>query len=652
MVTVRYGGKEGRAYTLDYSEQLVAVRTVARDSLERTPLSPGAQESLIGLDVEAQFREAGVEVLTAGSTPRRDSVRAALKAEASVRFAGRVLVGEDGVEPVLYTENLFVRFAREVTREDAHGIFRDAGLQVKRELRYASNAYFVEATEGIGLEIFDIAERLLDQDAVDLCHPELIRKVRRRLAFPMQWHLGPTTINGKNIVAHANVEAAWQLTRGEGTVIAIIDDGVDIGHPEFARPNKVVFPRDALFNTSDPRPGQGNNHGTACAGVACADGLDGASGVAPAAKLMPIRMVADLGSQAEAEAFAWAADHGADVISCSWGPQDGNPRNPNDPLHFRTVPLPDSTRLAIDYATNQGREGRGCVVFFAAGNGNEDVGRDGYASYPRVTAVAACNDRGTRSFYSDFGDAVWCAFPSSDPIPASQVPGIWTTDRRGHDGYNFGSASRGDAAGDYTNSFGGTSSACPGAAGVAALVIARNPELRWDQVKEILKRACDQIDPAGGGYDATGHSKLYGFGRLDARRAVDLAGPPQPAPTAIFAVRQDVPIPDLGTAMLSVDVADARAVKALRVAVDIRHTYRGDLVVTLMPPAGAGNPVVLHDRAGGSSDDLVLVYDSLRVPALGQFTNRSAQGKWSLEVRDRAARDIGTLKKLELQIDF
>ncbi len=52
--------------------------------------------------------------------------------------------------------------------------------------------------------------------------------------------------------------------------------------------------------------------------------------------------------------------------------------------------------------------------------------------------------------------------------------------------------------------------ACPGAAGVAALIIARNPSLRGDQVRDILKRSCDQIDIAGGGYDASGHSALYG----------------------------------------------------------------------------------------------------------------------------------------------
>jgi len=150
---------------------------------------------------------------------------------------------------------------------------------------------------------------------------------------------------------------------------------------------------------------------------------------------MPLRMVSGLGSQDEADAFAWAADHGADVISCSWGPVDGRWWDPDDPRHDQVVLLPDSTRLAIDYAVANGRGGKGCPITWAAGNGNEDVGNDGYASYEDVIAVAACNDRGEKSAYSDYGDAVWCCFPSSHGEP-SVTPGIWTTDRSGIEGYN------------------------------------------------------------------------------------------------------------------------------------------------------------------------------------------------------------------------
>ena len=145
-------------------------------------------------------------------------------------------------------------------------------------------------------------------------------------------------------------------------------------------------------------------------------------------------MVSGLGSIDEADAFAWAADHGADVISCSWGPTDGAWWDPDDPV-ARAASTRSRTRRGWRSTTRSttGRDGRGCVITWAAGNGNESVDNDGYASYERVIAVAACNDTGTRSAYSDIGEALWCAFPSSHGEP-SLTPGIWTTDRSGADG--------------------------------------------------------------------------------------------------------------------------------------------------------------------------------------------------------------------------
>ena len=398
----------------------------------------------------------------------------------------------------------------------------DLKLTVKKELTYGGHAYFVGAPEGIGRKIFSLTTKLLEEDQVELCHPELIRERSVRTAFPPQWHLKRTTINKRIVNAHASVQAAWKVADGRGVTIAVIDDGFDLKHKEFSRSGKVIAPRDATLRTNDPKPGSGDMHGHACAGVACADGLHGASGVAPKARLMPIRLESQLGSQQEADAFIWAVDHGADVISCSWGPADGKWWDPSDPVHQEVVPLPDSTRLAIHHAVTKGRKGKGCVVLWAAGNGNESADNDGYAANPEIIAVAACNDKGKRSQYSDMGKALWCSFPSNDVVP-SLTTGIWTTDLSGKAGYNDGNVKKGDPAGDYTNSFGGTSSAAPGAAGVAALVLSKNPQLRQEQVRDILKRCCDRIDRPGGNYDSQGHSRKYGFGRLNAKRAVDLA---------------------------------------------------------------------------------------------------------------------------------
>lgn len=674
MFTVRYGGTDGIDHTtfkLSESNDLVAVRTHSHSPVTKpaplggAPLSGAASAVLEQFDVAARFPMAGVEVLRTQRKRQaralRDEARAVLKQEPDVRFAGRVLHDPRSKQPVLYTENLFVKFEDSMKESACKKLLRKHKLTVKRALSYARNAYFVEpAKEGTGLRTFEIAEAVWQEDGVALCHPELIRQTRQRNVFSAQWHLDKCKIGGKTIDAHCDVVRAWTTTRGEGTVIAIIDDGVDVEHEEFGSSGKVVAPLNASVPESNPnrtnaRPGPGNNHGTACAGVACADGLHGAIGVAPRARLMPIRLVSGLGSQAEADAFIHAARNGADVISCSWGPTDGRWWKEEDPAHNQVVPLPDSTRLAIDWAIRNGRSGKGCVVVWAAGNGNESVDNDGYASYGKVVAVGACNDDNKRSVYSDKGAALWCCFPSNDfghaPFnhPNPKTTGIWTTDRSGADGYNRGLASQGDEAGHYTNSFGGTSSAAPGVAGIAALVLAHNPELRWDEVKDLLRRASDRVDTASNSYDADGHSPLYGYGRVNARKAVELARPPQPAYTAIHTAVQDVAIKDQKTVTLDLQIADTKPVADVAVSVELEHTYIGDLVIEIRAPGGT---VTLQSRTGGGADNLNKRYDTVSTPGLADLTGKNPKGTWTLAISDKARRDTGTLRRFSVELVY
>lgn len=662
MPTVHFGGKDEPAHQLEKSDDMIAVRTLSRRSVRAaagTVPTPSAGEVDDG-ELVVAFPEAGVEVYRVPTEKRSlEDRKLALRAARDVRFAGGVLIDPASGDPVIYTENLFVKFRDAADPDDCKAVLQEAGLTIKRELEFAVNSYFVAVPEGTGVEVFDVAETLLKRDDVEYCHPELVRERAMRAIFPQQWHLKATTIGGVAINAHANVEAAQEITMGDGTTIAVIDNGADLDHPEFARPGKIVAPRDVTRRSDDPRPQFGDeNHGTACSGVACAAGVVGASGVAPRARLMPIRLASGLGSINEADAFRWAADNGADVISCSWGPVDGRWFNPNDPRHNQVVPLPASTRMAMEYATTRGRGGKGCVILFAAGNGNETVDNDGYASAEFVVAVAACNDRGKRSVYSDFGTAVWCAFPSNDlghipfGVPDPLTPGIWTTDRVGSAGYNPGDPRDGDAAGLFANDFGGTSSACPGAAGVAALVLSVNPDLGWREVKELLKRSCDRIDPQGGAYGSDGRSNLYGFGRLNARTAVELARP-QPRNGVNVSRTFDAPIPDLQTVAFTLEVADATVVESLAVSVDLKHTFIGDLVITLIPPPASGNGRIrLHNRAGGNTKNLARTFNASTTPALRGFRGKSCKGTWTLQVQDAAAQDEGVLHTFSLQLTF
>jgi len=112
----------------------------------------------------------------------------------------------------------------------------------------------------------------------------------------------------------------------------------------------------------------------------------------------------------------------------------------------------------------------------------------------------------------------------------------------------------------------------------------------------LLKRACDRIDPQGGNYDAAGHSPKYGFGRLNARTAVELAKP-QPQNAITISRRFDAPIPDLQTVSFALDVPDNTPVERLTVTVDLKHTFIGDLIITLKPPVSTGVAAIVLTTA-------------------------------------------------------
>lgn len=516
------GGKHGREVALATSGNRVAVRTLSRGPIRKSALSRTARSAMGKTAQALQFDGAHIAFLQSDEMGA-DDLKAQLKGEDQFEFAGSALTLEGTDETIAYTEKMFVALQPDASDAHAREMLSALGdnWHVVRRLTVARHAYLLAPRASVGRDIFNLSMEFVQRGEVDRCHPEFLRERGFRSVYPQQWHLGKRVIDGRLIEQSAGVDGAWTASRGAGVTIAVIDDGVDTGHPEFSTPGKIVSEFDFTERVADARPKTaGDRHGTACAGVACAAGISGATGVAPDAALMPIRLRSGLGGIDESDAIMWAVEKGADVISCSWGPVDGKWFDPNDPRHDFEAPISDNTALALDAALTTGRQGRGCVVCWAAGNGNESVDLDGWASYPGVTAVSACDDRGVRSVYSDFGKAIDIAFPSNTfafgGTPEPLTPGIWTTDRRGAKGYNQQTG----PGGNFTESFGGTSSACPGAAGAAALVLAVDPMMRGDEVVQALQETAVRIDEPGGGYDATGHSDLYGAGRVNAEAAV------------------------------------------------------------------------------------------------------------------------------------
>jgi len=290
------------------------------------------------------------------------------------------------------------------------------------------------------------------------------------------------------------------------TVVAIVDEGIDDQHPEFAGRVIAGYPPRTLGRSRDVR----RSHGTKVAGVILAGGRE-VTGIAPRAFLLPVAVPAlstTVGDPSEAEGLRWAAGHGADVICCAWAPPSPD---------RKSGALPDHTRAALDHCLTRGRRGKGCVVVFSAGNDGSDLVLNGYASYPGVIAVGACNVHGGHPAYSGWGEALWCVAPSNDPRDPASRRNTYTTTAP------IGSLADGDVF--YTRHFGFTSAACAVVAGICALILTANPRLSAAEVRAVLREACDKVDIEGGSYDERGHSPLYGYGRPDPARAQQLAKP-------------------------------------------------------------------------------------------------------------------------------
>jgi len=436
-----------------------------------------------------------------------------------------------GNQPVVVTDEFVASFKPEVTQAQIDALNLTHDVTILQRLPFGPNTFLLRVNRPGLRGALDAANAYVESGLVRFAQPNFWKVQEKRSPFTpndpifaQQWHL-----------PRIQAEQAWDITRGNaGVVIAVIDDGVDIDHEDLARAGKIVAPIDVQAGDADPRPGPGDAHGTCCAGVAVANGNNalGVSGIAPDCSLMPIRLLGPAQTDVmEAQAFRHAVDNGAAIVSNSWGPADNG----------GAAPLPAVVGLAFDHALAAGRGGLGTIILFAAGNGNESVSSaatlDGYASDNRVIAVGAVNDQNVRSGYSDFGPEVDVSAPSdgtsAQPITWAGMPAdgstlaITTIDQMGGVGFNpapAGSDPEPVANTNYTGTFGGTSSACPLAAGVLGLMISVAPDLTRDQLKFVLEATSDKVDFANtsaiGRYQANGHSQFYGFGRVNAFEAV------------------------------------------------------------------------------------------------------------------------------------
>ncbi|MCZ2140601.1 MAG: S8 family serine peptidase [Bacteroidia bacterium] len=346
------------------------------------------------------------------------------------------------------------------------------------------------------------AQKLHETGYFNTAEPELIGgklNCTNDTFFAQQWGLSNTGQNGGTPGMDTRVCTAWNYTTGANAVdIAIIDGGVDLTHPDLIN-NKQDDGYDAQTGSSPSVVYF--EHGTACAGIAAASGNNnlGVAGVAYNADWFSVSFDIPTTQGVLADAFNWSRTHGAEVMSNSWGSSNSN-----------------MVTQAITNAVTLGRGGLGCVVLFSTGNENANTIRYPANSIPEVIAVGAMSPCAQRKNPSSCDLEGWGSnYGTGLDVMAPGVQ-IYTTDEQGAAGYTNS---------DYISNFNGTSSACPHAAGVAALILSANPCLTQAQVEQIMKRTARKV----GSYtysvnytDGTWNDEM-GFGLLDAGEAVKMA---------------------------------------------------------------------------------------------------------------------------------
>ncbi len=350
----------------------------------------------------------------------------------------------------------------------------------------------------------DVVNALAEERGVDFAEPNVLQAAVYAAAslpgdtlFQNQWHLHNTGQSQGVVGADVKALIAWEITTGSSRIRVVVhDSGVDINHPDL---QANMDPGKDFDNDDDDASNNLGPHGTACAGVITAVGNDqGVVGIAPGCRIVPLRAAGAHTWAVWAETFDWAAARG-EIISCSW-----------------RLSSNQTLSEAIKKAAREGRGGRGIPIFFATGNDGTD-GLSYPANLPETIAVGASTNEDIRADYSQYGDGIDFVAPSSGGTLR-----IETTDVQGGFGYNP------QPGGDYcrasdASGFGGTSSATPLAAGVAALMLSVNNNLTAEQVRAIMHDTCDKIDEATANYDRRGWSAHYGYGRINAAAAVKRA---------------------------------------------------------------------------------------------------------------------------------
>lgn len=371
--------------------------------------------------------------------------------------------------------------------------------------RFRSDA---TATPRVSPDDFSFYGVFLDNIVIEECLALDVPGITSDPLSNRQWGLKNMGQSGGTAGYDVNIRPAWDFLGripwarqpsdpDSPVTVAVLDEGVDLQHEDL----RLVAGYDATYDPElDPDhpdsqggPNPWDGHGTACAGIVGAreNGL-GVVGVAPGVKIMPVRIAySERGAtvwtttKAQiADGILWAAQHGAKILSNSWG---GGLRSDLE-----------------DDAIRQARQ-MGSLLVFAAGNDNHHSGPLYPASEEDTIAVGAMSPCGERKSPSSCDGEWWWGSThgirqegNRQTAVEVMAPGVLiaTTDITGDGGYVPTNTLAGKD-GNYVVSFNGTSSACPFVSGVLALMYSAAPALDPEDARAILHSTARDIGQEG-----------------------------------------------------------------------------------------------------------------------------------------------------------
>lgn len=411
--------------------------------------------------------------------------------------------------------------------------------------------------------------------------------------FDEQWHLFNAVQLGHDI----NVTGVWRdgIT-GEGATAVMVDDGIDMYSDDLKDNYFAQGSYDFNDNTDEPKPRLSDDrHGTRCAGeIAAVKNSVCGVGVAYNARIGGIRILSKvIGDEDEATAMNYKYQDNQ-IYSCSWGPPDDG----------RSMDAPGLLiRKALVNAVQNGRQGKGNIFVFAAGNGNnagDNCNFDGYTNSIYTVTIGGIDRKGMHPYYSEHCSAQIAVTYSSGAGDAIHTTDVGTNKC-------------------YAN-HGGTSAAAPLGAGIIALAFSARPELTWRDIQNlcVLTSVPINLDDEWQ-KTAIGRqfSHIFGYGKLDAyalvmkAKEIDLLKPQawfvspwihvnHPVPQGVEGILSEFEvIPDM------LKTANVERLEHVTVTMNVEHTRRGDLSVELRSPTNVVSHLSVARRLDEASEGYV-----------------------------------------------